>query len=88
MNLTEHGLGGELRMAVVLVLVLSTLPRLQKGDVQNGLLVPAENVPYASSVLPPLLSSLPLSQISKGKGKDDQQGERVEVDVYTVERNG
>jgi hypothetical protein len=62
--------------------VLSTLPPPQRGDVQNGLLVLAENVPYASSVLSPLLSSLPPSQITKGKGKDDQQGERVKVDVY------
>jgi hypothetical protein len=60
-NFTEHGLGKELRMAVVLVLVLSTLLLLQKGDVQNSLLALAENVLYASSVLLPLLSSLPLS---------------------------
>ena len=66
-------------------LVLSTLP--QKGDVQNGLLAPVENVPYASGVLPPPSSSLPQSQISKGKGKDDQQGERVEVDVYRWVKN-
>lgn len=68
-------------------LVLSTLPPPQKGDVQNGLLAPAENVSHASGVLPPSSSSLAQSQTSKGKGKGDQQGERVEVDVYKWAKN-
>jgi len=67
--------------ARVATLVLSTLLPLQKGDVQNGLLALVENVLYTSSILPPPLSSL-LSYISKGKGKDDQLGERVKVDIY------
>lgn len=60
-------------------IALSTL--LHKGDVQNGLLAPAEIESYASGTV------LPQSQISKGKGKDDQQGERVEVDVYMWVKN-
>ena len=36
--------------------VLSMLPPLQKGDVQNGLLAPAENALHASSILPSLSS--------------------------------
>ena len=66
---------------------LSTLP--QRGDVQNGLLAPAESASYASGVLPPPLSNLPQNQVSKGKGKEDasQQGARVEVKVCRWVKN-
>ena len=40
-------------------LVLSTLLLPQKGDIQNSLLALMESTLYATSVLLPLLSSLP-----------------------------